>query len=312
MEPAAHLLPARGPSTFLERLWQMLRTEVDAIWDGISVTYLTPTSSSDSEVSRIEEIGTSLAEKACNEFFLQGNKLPSRLTWLEPKAMELRLKHEAAAAGAILPQNPDISSFSPTSLGRVCRGFILYDSEVEGSIPVGHTWWVPCTKQRNLKLQIAGDHVKEVLRAYRDEAANYIACCAVNLKCELDGNDALKSVVSYEQVTSIYRERFALVVHDAETLSWRRSRDGCFRGFSIIGEKAELVVASLKELHFNFNLTDEGLDEGIILKEALVPKLFCRETINATIKLETGTLEEDPEHEGIIPYRRVGRKAYYR
>jgi hypothetical protein len=143
----------------------MLMAEVDTIWDGISVTYPKPTPSSedaDFEVRRIGEIGTSLVEKAWNEFFLEGNKLPSGLTWLEPKAMKLRLEREAAA-GAILPQNIDISSFFTTSLGQICFGFILYDSEVEGSIPVGHTWWVPCTKQWNVELQTTKDHLKEML-----------------------------------------------------------------------------------------------------------------------------------------------------
>ena len=77
MEPAIHLLPARGPSAFLERLWQMLKTEVDAIWDGISVTSPSkPTSSSDTafEVHQIEEIGTFLVKKTQDEFFLRGTQ----------------------------------------------------------------------------------------------------------------------------------------------------------------------------------------------------------------------------------------------
>jgi hypothetical protein len=300
MEPAIHLLPARGPS-FLDRLWQMLKTEVDAIWDGISVTYPKPTASSSSEhagstsssedsdfeVDQVRRTGTSLLDKARNQFFLEGYKLPSALTWLKPEAAKLRLEREAAAA--VLPQNVNTSSFFTTSLDHICRAFALYDSEVAGSIPIGHTWWVPYDRKWNVKLQTAEDRRAVRRDAFKNSdilATNKpIGICVIDLKCELGANGALNSVVSYEhsiRSMSWSGEILNVDAHDAETLSWRRRDDGVFTGFSIIGRKAKLRILSSGKIRGEFK--DGGLDDdGIILQEPLEQKMYAENTVQFVV-----------------------------
>jgi hypothetical protein len=51
-------------------------------------------------------------------------------------------------------------------------------------------------------------------------------------------------------------EFFGLDVHDAETLSWRRSNGRRFRGCSIIGRKAEPSIASADDLHCDSKMED--------------------------------------------------------